>query len=150
MLSSVTLNYQVTKNVMNSVLQLSELYQSKIVTILTSKGFYVHLCCKQAFWGFWGLVYIDKWSYFDSGTQNAIFSTLKMDNTGCFGHFGCTKNGISGAGIKILTPLFNQNHQIFPGPTDSPDPLDTSDLSKSPKPPDMPDLPRSTRSIRFS
>ena len=32
-----------------------------------------------AFWGFWGLVCIEKWSQnFDSGTQNAIFGTTKM------------------------------------------------------------------------
>ena len=37
-----------------------------------------------------------------------------MDNTGCFGHFGCTKNGILGARIKILRPLFNTNTPLKP------------------------------------
>ena len=32
-----------------------------------------------AFWGFWGLVCIEKWSRnFDSGTRSAIFGTPKM------------------------------------------------------------------------
>ena len=32
-----------------------------------------------AFWGFWGLVCIEKWSWnFDSGTRSAIFDTTKM------------------------------------------------------------------------
>ena len=36
-----------------------------------------------AFWGFWGLVCIEKWSKnFDSGTRSAIFGTLKMAKTG--------------------------------------------------------------------
>ena len=35
-----------------------------------------------AFWGFWGLVCIEKWSQnFDSGTRSAIFGTLKMTKT---------------------------------------------------------------------
>ena len=60
-----------------------------------------------AFWGFWGLVCIEKWSQnFDSGTQNAIFGTPKM---AVLGHFGGTKNGILDAQIKILRPLFNTN-----------------------------------------
>ena len=63
-----------------------------------------------AFWGFWGLVCIEKWSRnFDSGIQSAIFDTLKMAKTGYFGHFGGIKNGTSGAPIKILRPLFNTN-----------------------------------------
>ena len=62
------------------------------------------------FLGVLGLVCIEKWSQnFDSGTRNAIFGTLKMDITGCFGHFGGIKNGISGARIKVLRPLFNTN-----------------------------------------
>ena len=54
-----------------------------------------------AFWGFWGLVCIEKWS-FDSGTGNAIFGTPKIAKTPRFSHFGGTKNGISGARIRIL------------------------------------------------
>ena len=39
-----------------------------------------------AFWGFWGLVCIEKWSQnFDSGTRSAIFGTPKM---AVFFHFG--------------------------------------------------------------
>ena len=42
-----------------------------------------------AFWGFWGLVCIEKWSQnFDLGIQSAIFDTPKMAKMGCFGHFG--------------------------------------------------------------
>ena len=37
---------------------------------------------KVSFWGFWGLVCIEKWSQnFDSGPQNAIFGTPKMGKT---------------------------------------------------------------------
>ena len=54
-----------------------------------------------SFWGFWGLVCIEKWSQnFDSGTRNAIFGTA------VFPIFGGTENGISSARIKILRPLF--------------------------------------------
>ena len=36
-----------------------------------------------AFWGFWGLACIEKWSRnFDSGTQSAIFGTPKMTKSG--------------------------------------------------------------------
>ncbi len=63
-----------------------------------------------AFWGFWGLVCIEKWSRnFDSGIQSAIFDTLKMAKTGYFSLFGGIKNGTSGAPIKILRPLFITN-----------------------------------------
>ena len=62
------------------------------------------------FWGFWGLVCIEKWSRnFDSGIRSAIFDTLKMSKTGHFGHFGGIKNGTLGAPIKILRTLFNTN-----------------------------------------
>ena len=38
-----------------------------------------NLVPEVSFWGFWGLVYIEKWSSnFDSGTRSAIFGTLKM------------------------------------------------------------------------
>ena len=38
------------------------------------------------FWGFWGLVSIEKWSQnFDSGIQNAIFGTPKMGKTAILG-----------------------------------------------------------------
>ena len=37
---------------------------------------------KVTYWGFWGLVCIEKWSQnFDSGPQNAIFGTPKMGKT---------------------------------------------------------------------
>ena len=59
-----------------------------------------------AFWGFWGLICIEKWSQnFDSGLQNASFGTPKMGKK----HVGGTKNGPSGAQIKILRTLFNTN-----------------------------------------
>ena len=63
-----------------------------------------------SFWGFWGLVCIEKWSQnFDSGIQSAIFDTPKMAKMGYLGHFGGIKNGTSGAPIKILRPLFITN-----------------------------------------
>ena len=38
---------------------------------------------KVSFWGFYGLVCIEKWSYnFDSGTRSAIFGTPKMTKIG--------------------------------------------------------------------
>ena len=41
-----------------------------------------HKKTEVAFWRFWGLVCIEKWSQnFDSGTQNAIFGTPKMGKT---------------------------------------------------------------------
>ena len=58
---------------------------------------------KVSFWGFWGLVCIEKWSQnFDSDTRSAISGTPKMTK---MTHFGGTKNGTSGARIKILRPL---------------------------------------------
>ena len=37
---------------------------------------------KVSFWGFWGLVCIEKWSQnFDSGTRSAIFGTPKNQNS---------------------------------------------------------------------
>ena len=42
-----------------------------------------------AFWGFWGLVCIEKWSRnFDSGTRSAIFGTPKMAKMTPFWGFG--------------------------------------------------------------
>ena len=42
-----------------------------------------------AFWGFWGLVCIEKWSQnFDSGTQNAICGTPKIAKTPRFSRQG--------------------------------------------------------------
>ena len=61
---------------------------------------------KVSFWGFWGWFCLLKCSQnFDSGTRSAIFGTPKMGHFGHFGHFGGTKNGTSGARIKILRPL---------------------------------------------
>ena len=61
---------------------------------------------KVGFWGFWGLVCIEKWSQnFDSGTRTAIFDTPKNAKAGSFWRFLGTENGISGAQIKILRPL---------------------------------------------
>ena len=41
-----------------------------------------------SFWGFWGLVCIEKWSQnFDLGTRSAIFGSPKMAKTGVFSHF---------------------------------------------------------------
>ena len=61
---------------------------------------------KMSFWGFWGLVCIEKWSQnFDLDTRSAISCTPKMGHFGHFGHFRGTKNGTSGARIKILRPL---------------------------------------------
>ena len=38
-----------------------------------------------AFWGFWGLVCIEKWSRnFDSGTRSAIFGTPQTPKMGSF------------------------------------------------------------------
>ena len=40
---------------------------------------------KVSFWGFWGLVCIEKWSQnFDSDTRSAISGTPKMTKTGSF------------------------------------------------------------------
>ena len=40
---------------------------------------------KVPFWGFWGLVCIEKWSQkFVSGTRSAIFGTPEMAKTGSF------------------------------------------------------------------
>ena len=63
-----------------------------------------------AFWGFLGLVCIEKGSRnFDSGTRSAIFGTPKIAKMPRFSNFGGTKNGTSGARIKIPRPLFNTN-----------------------------------------
>ena len=63
-----------------------------------------------AFWGFWGLVCIEKWSRnFDSGTQSAIFGTPKIAKMHRFSNFMRIGNGTSGAPIKIPRPLFNTN-----------------------------------------
>ena len=62
------------------------------------------------FWGFWGLVCIEKWSYnFDSGIRSAISGTPKMAKWGRFSYFGGTRNGTLDARIKIVRPLFNTN-----------------------------------------
>ena len=65
---------------------------------------------KVAFWGYWGLVCIEKWSYnFDSGTRSAISGTPKIAETTPFSHFGGTRNGTLVARIKIVRPLSNTN-----------------------------------------
>ena len=62
---------------------------------------------KVTFWGFWGLVCIEKWSYnFDSGTRSAISGTPKMAKWGRFSNFGGTRNGTSDARIKIAKLLY--------------------------------------------
>ena len=67
-----------------------------------------------AFWGFWGLVCIEKWSQnFDWGTLSAIFDTPKMAKTPHFCHFHF-KNCTLDAQIKILRPLFNTNQPPKP------------------------------------
>ena len=48
-----------------------------------------------AFWGFWELVCIEKWSQnFDWGTRSAIFDTPKMAKMPRFSHFEGIKNGM--------------------------------------------------------
>ena len=75
---------------------------------ITFRG--LNLVPEMAFWGFWGLVCIEKWSQnFDSGTRTAIFDTPKNAKAGSFWRFLGTENGISGARIKILRPFFNTN-----------------------------------------
>ena len=66
-------------------------------------------------WGFQGGISIEKWSQnFDSGTRSTIFGTPKTAKMTYFGRFGDTKNGTSGARIKILRPLFNRNTPLKP------------------------------------
>ena len=65
---------------------------------------------KVSEWGFQGGVSIEKWSKnSNSGTRSTIFGTPKTAKMTYFGRFWDTKNGTSGARIKILRPLFNRN-----------------------------------------
>ena len=65
-----------------------------------------------AFWGFWGLVCIEKWSRnFDSGTQNAIFGTPKMAFLDLENAKTALKNGQNGHNflgpqLLICAPMF--------------------------------------------
>ena len=55
-----------------------------------------------AFWGFWGLVCIEKWSYnFDSGTRSTIFDTPKTAKMGHFGRFRVPKMALWGPESKF-------------------------------------------------
>ena len=51
-------------------------------------------------------------SYFPLSVK--IIFWLRATATGCFSNFGGTDNGILGAGIKILRPLFNTNTPLKP------------------------------------